>query len=110
VCTPGTGEVLADEGVKCDVVRKIKDGSPNLLDMLFSGDVSLMINTPEAGQRADSDAGRIRRACIETGVACITSIDTAQALADALEVFENPGLASCEPISGYMSRREPVVQ
>lgn len=108
--TPGTGYALSDAGVKCEFVNKIKDGSPNLLELLFSGGVSLMINTPEAGQRSDSDAARIRRACIETGVACITSIDTAQALADALEVFEDPSRASCEPFVRYVTGSEPVVQ
>ena len=110
VTTPGTGDAFRQSDVKCDVVNKIKDGSPNLLEHLFSGEVSLMINTPEAGQKAGSDASRIRRACIETGVACVTSIDTAQALADALEVFENPSLASCEPFLRYVEPTGPVVQ
>ncbi len=110
VSTPGTGKSLSDAGVRCEIVNKIKDGSPNLLELLFSGGVSLMINTPEAGQNAESDAARIRRACIEVGVACVTSIDTAQALADALEVFEDPSKASCEPFVRYVSAPEPVVQ
>jgi carbamoyl-phosphate synthase large subunit len=109
-CTPGTGEALRKAGVACEVVNKIKDGSPNLLELLFSGEVSLMINTPESGQSSGSDASRIRRACIETGVACVTSIDTAQALAEALEVFEDPSKASCEPFSRYVSTSDPVVQ
>ena len=109
-CTPGTGAALREAGIACEVVNKIKDGSPNLLELLFSGGVSLMINTPEVGQYADSDAGRIRRACIETGVACVTSIDTAQALADALEVFEDPTKASCEPFVSYVGHQPSVVQ
>jgi carbamoyl-phosphate synthase large subunit len=109
-CTPGTGAALRRFGIECDVVNKIKDGTPNLLELLFSGEVSLMINTPEAGQKSGSDASRIRRACIETGVACITSIDTAQALADALEVFEDPAKASCEPFPRYVEASKPVVQ
>ncbi|MCH7945960.1 MAG: carbamoyl-phosphate synthase large subunit, partial [Armatimonadetes bacterium] len=108
--TSGTGEAFRSAGVPCDVIKKIKDGSPNLLDLVFSGEVSLMINTPELGQKAGSDASRIRRACIETGIACVTSIDTAQALADALEVFENPGLASCETVSSYIKGGRAVVQ
>lgn len=110
VSTPGTGRMLQNEGIACEIVNKIKDGSPNLLELLFSAGVSLMINTPEAGQNSESDAARIRRACIEVGVACVTSIDTAQALADALEVFEDPSKASCEPFVQYVSHREPVVQ
>ena len=109
-CTPGTADALTESGVKCETVNKIKDGSPNLLELLFAGGVSLMINTPAPGQRAGSDASRIRRACIETGVACVTSIDTAQALADALEVFEDPSKASCEPFLNYVSGPKAVLQ
>ena len=56
-----------------------------------------------ARERAGSDASRIRRACIETGVACVTSIDTAKALANALKVFEDPTLASCKTVAEYLT-------
>lgn len=110
VSTPGTGRTLEDAGVKCEIVKKIKDGTPNLLELLFAGGVSMMINTPEVGQKAGSDASRIRRACIETGVTCITSIDTAMALVEALDVFEDPSKASCETIVRYVRRESAVVQ
>jgi len=61
-----------------------------------------MINTPGPGQKAGSDAARIRRACIETGVTCVTSIDTAVALARALPVFEDPTKALCLSITEYV--------
>lgn len=100
--TEGTARALVAAGIPCDVLKKVKDGSPNLLDRLAGGEVSLMVNTPGPGQQAGSDAARIRRSCIETGVACVTSIDTAMALARSLSVFEDPGLASCLPITEYV--------
>lgn len=101
--TDGTHRALAEAGVKSERLFKIQDGSPNLLERLFEGEVSLMINTPSMRSRPTSDAARIRRACIETGVACVTSIDTALALASAIDVFESPGLADCRTVMEYLS-------
>jgi len=101
--TGGTCDALVGAGIECERLNKIKDGSPTLLDRLYAGEVSLMVNTPEKGQEMGSDASRIRRACIETGVACVTSVDTAKALARALAVFENQDLASCRTISEHVA-------
>lgn len=100
--TPGTWQALKDAGLDAERLNKIKEGSPNLLERLFQGEVSLMINTPSPGLLSTTDAARIRRACIETGVTCVTSIDTAAALAAALDVFENPALAGVKTIGEYL--------
>lgn len=101
--TGGTHDAMESAGIPSQKLKRIQEGSPNLLEKLFAGEVSLMINTP--GLRSDpaSDAARIRRACIETGVACVTSIDTAEALASALEIFEDPSLAGCLSLREYLS-------
>ena len=101
VATPGTGEYLNSKGIPCEIVNKIQDGSPNLLDLIMGGKVSLMINTPGLNEHSESEAARIRRACIETGVPCVTSIDTAAALVRALEVFADPSKASCLRLEEY---------
>lgn len=101
--TPGTHAALSEAGIEAECLNKIGQGNPTLLDRIFQNEVSLMINTPSPGQSSNSDAARIRRACIETGVACVTSIDTAQALATSLSVFEDPSLASCRAIGEYVA-------
>lgn len=112
--TGGTHEALAGGGVAAEKLLKLKEGSPNILERLFQGQVSLMVNTPGPAYTATEDAARIRRACIETGVACVTSIDTAEALSKALDVFENPDLSECLTIEEYLTQaakgaREPVM-
>jgi carbamoyl-phosphate synthase large subunit len=102
--TPGTAQVIAAAGIPCEVVQKIQDGSPNILDVIMEGRVSLMINTPSLNETSESEAARIRRACIETGVACVTSLDTAEALSRALDVFANPGASSCLRLDEYFPR------
>jgi len=99
--TPGTGAFLQANGVSCQIVNKIQQGSPNILDLIMDGEVSLMINSPDPSETSEGQAARIRRACIETGVPCVTSIDTAAALVRALEVFTDPMRASCLRLEEY---------
>jgi len=101
--TPGTARVLLANGVPCESVNKIQQGSPNILDLIVSGSVSLMINTPGLNETSESEAARIRRACIESGVPCVTSIDTATALIHALDVYADPEAASCLRLEEYFT-------
>jgi len=101
--TPGTAKVLQDANVPCHAVNKIQAGSPNILDFILEGNVSLMINTPSLTETSESEAARIRRACIETGIPCVTSIDTAAALIRALDVFSDPAQASCLRLEEYFA-------
>src|SRR5579871_4803305 len=101
--TPGTAAAIRAAGVPCEAVNKIQDGSPNILDLIMSGGVSLMVNTPGLTETAESEAARIRRACIETGVACVTSIDTATALVRALQVYSDPAKAQCLRLEEYFT-------
>lgn len=101
VATQGTAAALEAAGVRCRVVHKIQEGEPNLLDLILSGGVSLMINTPGSGMQATEESARIRRACIETGVQCVTNIDTAEALARALALFKNPESVGCRRLEEY---------
>jgi carbamoyl-phosphate synthase large subunit len=99
--THGTARVLEDAGIPCKALNKIHQGSPNLLDLIRAGEVSLMINTQTAAQTSSADGARIRRACIECGIPCVTSIDTAGALASALAVFRDPMRSSCLRMEEY---------
>lgn len=101
IATFGTAEAFRKAGIQCEVVQKIQEGEPNLLDLLKSGNVSLMINTPSKGLEASAESARIRRACIESGVPIVTSIDTAGALARAIEIYQTPSKASCLRLEEY---------
>lgn len=107
--TGGTHDALTQAGIAAERLNKIKEGSPNILERLFQGEVSLMVNTPGPASASTVDASRIRRACIETGVACVTSVDTAAALAKALSVFEEPSRAECLSVREYLRAGAPAV-
>lgn len=101
LATPGTAKVLQDAGITCRAVNKIQMGSPNILDAIMGGEVSLMVNTPSLTETSESEAARIRRACIESGIPCVTSIDTAGAMAQAMRVYANPEAATCLRLEEY---------
>jgi carbamoyl-phosphate synthase large subunit len=82
--TQGTANFLRQHSVDCEVVRKIEEGEPNLLNLLTRKQVHLVINTPSASRLSQRDDLIIRRAAVEHGIPCITSLDTARALLVAL--------------------------
>jgi carbamoyl-phosphate synthase large subunit len=89
IATPGTREYLESAGIPCEQVNKIADGSPHVLDLIHERGVDLVINDAQ-GPRQISDNYKIRRAAVEANIACLTSLDTARALAEALEVEAGP--------------------
>ena len=83
--TRGTQKALADAGVHAIRTSKIAQESPNLMDLILGHEIDLIIDTPARGGQHGKDAFLIRRSAIETGVHCLTAIDTARALVESLE-------------------------
>jgi carbamoyl-phosphate synthase large subunit len=89
VATPGTRATLEQAGIATEAINKIADGSPHVLDIITSRNVDLVINDAK-GPREISDDYKIRRAAVEASIACLTSLDTARALAEALTSKAGP--------------------
>ena len=83
--TEGTADALKRGGVKANMVRKIEQESPNLMDLILGHKIDLVIDTPQQGADRARDGFVIRRNAIETGVNVLTAIDTAKALIASLE-------------------------
>ena len=89
----GTAKVLKEHGVNAIQVNKIGQEAPTLLDLILEHKIDLVIDTPENGIERAGDGFLIRRYAIETGVHCLTSLDTAHALISSLEhAFNNKDL------------------
>ncbi len=97
--TPGTAAALRAAGVSVHEVAKLHQGRPDVIDITVGGQVQLVINTisrvatdemdgEEAGGRPVRDGFRIRQAAVQRGIPCLTSLDTAAALVQALEVWQ----------------------
>lgn len=83
--TRSTAQALKDAGVAARKVNKIHQESPTVMDLLLGHRIDLVIDTPTQGRDKSRDGFLIRRTAIETGVNCLTSLDTANALLTSLE-------------------------
>lgn len=87
LATSGTTAFLQRAGLPADAVRKIHEGRPNLLDSLAAGEVTMVINTLTRGKQPERDGFQIRRAAVEMGIPCFTSLDTAAVMLQALQAI-----------------------
>ena len=83
--TRSTAAALNEAGVKARKVNKISQESPTVMDLILGHKIDLVIDTPTQGRDKSRDGFLIRRTAIETGVNCITAMDTAAALVTSLE-------------------------
>ena len=83
--TGGTAQALRRAGIEVREVRKIDEAAPNLLNLIQEEKIHLVINTPAKGKQPKRDGFKIRRAAVESGVPCVTSMDTARAVLEVLK-------------------------
>jgi carbamoyl-phosphate synthase large subunit len=93
VATAGTAQAIRGMGVPCDAINKIAEGSPHVVDLIETGEVTLVVNTP-TGSGARTDGYEIRRAAIARGIPCLTTLSGGTAAARAI---------------GAAARRQPEV-
>ena len=91
--TKSTCRILNENGVPAELINKVEEPSPNLLDLILSHEIDLIIDTPSQGIERSKDGFVIRRHAVETGVTCLTSLDTANALLTSLESSANRRLS-----------------
>jgi carbamoyl-phosphate synthase large subunit len=127
--TPGTARAIAAAGITVHEVAKIGEGHPDVLEMIAGGRVDLVINTISTGADAvvgpGIDNGRItrpvadegefpvairdgfeiRRAAVERRLPCLTSLDTAAALVESLNMLALGGAYQVDTLQGYLGRQ-----
>jgi len=99
VGTKGTVEILRENGLDADLVRKVQEGSPNVIDIMRKSEVNLIINTP-SGKYSRQDHMQIMRAALDYNIPYITTVQAAQAAAMAIESMKK-GDITIEPLSHY---------
>jgi carbamoyl-phosphate synthase large subunit len=83
VATLGTAARLGEVGLDVETVFKVNEGRPNVVDQIKQGGIALIINTP-LGRASHYDEQAIRRAALQYGVPCVTTMTGAQALVEAI--------------------------
>jgi carbamoyl-phosphate synthase large subunit len=87
VATHRTADVLEDAGMQVERVFAVKEGRPNVVDLIKSDRIQLIVNTP-TGQVSYFDEAAIRRAAVSARVATITTIAAARAAADGIQALQ----------------------
>src|SRR5690606_8349440 len=83
--TEGTAAMIERAGIPVQMVTKrIGGGRPDVIDVILDGTVKAVINTPGVSEKEVLDGFQIRRAAVEKGISCLTSIDTAKAVVEAM--------------------------
>jgi carbamoyl-phosphate synthase large subunit len=90
VATHGTRAALAAAGIEAEEVHKIRQGRPNVLDLLTDKKLDLIVNTP-SGRGPRTDEGKIRAAAVQHGIPCITTLSGAAAALHAIERIRERG-------------------
>ncbi len=84
--TGNTAHKLNQNCVATNVVKKIGEGSPDIIDLIQSNEIHLVINTPTRGRQQSRDGFKIRRKSVEQSVPCLTSLDTVKAVIHSLKL------------------------
>ncbi len=87
--TGGTASVLNRNMIAANHVYRISEGEPNVISLLESGKINYVISTSETGRKPSRDSVKMRRKAVERSIACLTSIDTANALLECLEMHKS---------------------
>jgi carbamoyl-phosphate synthase large subunit len=99
LATGGTADALEAAGLQVRRVNKLSDGSPNILDLIRTGQAQFVVNTLTKGKTPERDGFRIRREAVENGVVCLTSLDTVSALLNMLQALR----FSSEPMPAFQA-------
>ncbi|MGQ9631758.1 MAG: carbamoyl-phosphate synthase large subunit [bacterium] len=102
VATEGTARYLRGHGIETELVHKLQEDRPNIIDRIKSGEIDLVINTP-TGKRSITDAYKIRRAALVHNIAYFTTVAGAKAAVHGIASIKKDTLA-VRPLQDYYER------
>jgi carbamoyl-phosphate synthase large subunit len=110
VATKGSAQFLKEHGLTVEVVNKVREGSPHIVDMLGKGEIGMVINTPEGWQPV-MDSKSIRIIANEMRIPTYTTIAAGRAVAEALGMVKDRSYLQVRALQDYLraSTSEPVV-
>jgi carbamoyl-phosphate synthase large subunit len=101
IATRGTAEYLNEAGVHCDVINKVQEGRPHIVDAMKNGEVQLVFNTTE-GAEAIRDSFDLRRTALLNKIPYYTTVAGAIAAAQGIAALKAGGL-EVKPLQSYFS-------
>jgi carbamoyl-phosphate synthase large subunit len=104
IATRGTAQVLEAAGLKARTVHKVNEGRPNIADLIKSGQVQLIINTP-LGRESFYDEKAIRSAGLYHSIPCITTLSAAAACVEGIRALQQHKI-SVKSLQEYHARAD----
>jgi carbamoyl-phosphate synthase large subunit len=95
----GTAHRLAEAGLAVEMIYKVNEGRPNIVDRILNGDIQLILNTP-LGRESHFDEESIRRTATSRGVPCITTLSGGAAAVEGIRALRQGGLGVA-PLQDY---------
>ena len=102
VATEGTAKAIRSVGIDAEIVGKVHERSTDIIQMIKLGKIHMVINTLTQGKHIAKDGFRIRRATVEHGIACLTSLDTAWELLRVLSFMRDRRLVYSLALQDYV--------
>ncbi|TDQ43669.1 carbamoyl-phosphate synthase large subunit [Tepidicella xavieri] len=96
VATRGTAAAIEAAGVPCEVVNKVAEGRPNIVDMIKNGEIAMVINTVEERRNAIADSRYIRTSALLNRVTTFTTISGAEAAVEGMKCLDQLGVMSVQ--------------
>ena len=100
--TAGTAKAIKEMGIDVTTVGKVHERSSDIIQMIKNGQINMVINTLTQGQHSQKDGFKIRRATVEHGIACLTSLDTAWEVMRVLSFMRERRLVYSLAIQDYV--------
>ena len=100
--TEGTAKAIQAMGIDAEIVGKVHERSTDIIQMIKSGKINMVINTLTQGKHSMNDGFKIRRATVEHGVACLTSLDTAWEVLRVLSFMRDRRLVYSLALQDYV--------
>ena len=100
--TEGTANAIESIGIKASLVGKVHERSADIIERIKKGSINMVINTLTQGKHSAKDGFKIRRATVEHGIACLTSLDTAWEVLRVLSFMRESRLVYSLAIQDYV--------
>ena len=103
IATKGTAAAISAGGISCQVVNKVTEGRPHIVDMIKNQEIALVVNTVEERRNAITDSRQIRTSALLARVTTFTTIAGAEAAVEGMKYLDNLGVVSIQELHAQLA-------
>ena len=103
IATKGTAAAIAAAGLTCQVVNKVTEGRPHIVDMIKNHEIALVVNTVEERRNAITDSRQIRTSALAARVTTFTTVAGAEAAVQGMKYLDDLGVVSVQELHAQLA-------